>query len=170
MIRGGEGADTIISNSGTTNGTISGGKGNDRISNWGGAASMVGGGGNDSIWGDAGNDTLSGGSDNDRLYGDAGNDLLKGGTGNDSLWGGDGSDTFIYSSGDGKDVILGFDSGDLLQITGAFTASYNISKKEIYFNVGSTTKAITLTDFGSTTTFHVNSDTYQISGNQFKKR
>lgn len=170
LIRGGEGADTIISNSGTTNVTISGGKGNDRISNWGGAASMVGGGGNDSIWGDAGNDTLSGGSDNDRLYGDAGNDLLKGGTGNDSLWGGDGSDTFIYSSGDGKDVIFGFDSGDLLQITGAFTASYNISKKEIYFNVGSTTKAITLTDFGSTTTFHVNSDTYQISGNQFKKR
>ena len=76
----------------------------------------------------------------------------------------------MYSNGDGKDIIHGFESGDLLQITGTFSASYNKSKKEIAFKVGSTANAITLTDFGTTTSFHVNNDTYQLQNNTLSKK
>ncbi len=95
-------------------------------------------------------------------------DTLTGGKGNDSLWGGGGDDTFIYSSGDGKDVIVGFEDDDLLEITGTFTGTYNKSKKEVYFKVGSTANAITLKNF-TATTFNVNDDTYKISGTKLVK-
>ena len=143
------------------------------------ANSIIGGKGADTLNGGNGNDTLTGGNGNDKLYGDNGNDVLRGGNGNDSLWGGlgndtlfgdAGNDTFIYKNGDGKDVISGFESGDLLSITGTFSASYNKSKKEIYFKVGSTANAITLNNFGSTTTFHVNNDTYQLKNNALTKK
>ncbi|MBE8953605.1 MAG: calcium-binding protein [Quinella sp. 1Q7] len=130
--------------------------------------SITGGKKNDSLYGGKGNDSISGGKGADKLYGDAGNDTLYGGAGNDSLWGGAGNDTFIYTRGDGKDVISGFESGDLLQITDAFTASYNSSKKSIAFKVGS--GSVTLKNFGSTTTFHVNDDTYQLSGGKLNKK
>ena len=159
--------------------TILGGNGDDTITNWGAAASMNGGAGNDLIWGDSGKDTLSGGSNNDKLHGEEGNDKLYGGTGNDTLWGGSGndslwgnagSDTFIYAQGEGKDVIFGFENADLLQITGTFSASYSKAKKEIYFDVGTTTNAITLKDFGSTSTFNVNGTNYKISGTKLVKK
>ncbi len=105
------------------------------------------------------------------IKGGSGNDTLTGGKGNDSLWGNGGNDTFIYSSGDGKDVIYGFGNNDLLQITGGtVTASYNSSKKEVAFKVGSTSDAITLKSFGTTTTFHVNSTTYQLSGGKLTQK
>ena len=168
--------------------TISGGSKNDSLYGGAGSDSILGGKGNDKLYGEAGddilkggagNDTLSGGKGNDLLYGDAGNDLLKGGASNDSLWGGAGNDTlyvdagadtFIYSSGEGKDVIFGFDKNDMLQITGTFSASYNKSKKEIAFKVGSTKNAITLKDFGSTSTFNVNGFDYKISGSKLVKK
>ena len=140
---------------------------------------ILGGSGNDSLYGGAGNDSLSGNAGNDKLYGQdgkdvlrggSGNDTLTGGKGNDSLWGDAGKDTFIYGSGDGKDVIYGFENDDLLKITGKFSASYNSSKDEVYFKVGTTAKAITLSDF-TATSFHVNSATYQInSKNKFVKK
>ncbi len=90
--------------------------------------------------------------------------------GNDSLWGNAGADTFIYSDGDGKDVIFGFADDDLLQITGTFSASYSKSKAEVYFKVGTTSKAITLSNF-TATTFHINDNTYGINGkNKFVKK
>ena len=125
--------------------------------------SLYGGSGNDSILGGKGNDKLYGQSGNDKLYGGSGNDTLIGGKGNDSLWGDAGKDTFIYSSGDGKDVIYGFDNNDMLKITGKFSASYSKSKGEVYFKVDSTSKAITLKNF-TATSFNVNGDTYKISG------
>lgn len=117
----------------------------------------------------ADNSTISGTKGNDKLVGTDDNDTLTGGAGNDSLWGGGGDDTFIYNRGDGKDVIFGFDDGDLLQITGTFSAKYNKTKKEIAFKVGSTTNAITLRDF-TATTFNVNGDIYAISDNRFTKK
>ena len=74
-----------------------------------------------------------------------------------------GADTFIYESGQGKDVIFGFENTDMLEITGAFSASYNKSKKEIYFKVDSTAEALTLKNF-TATTFNVNGTNYKISG------
>ena len=95
---------------------------------------------------------------------------LTGGKGNDSLWGGGScKDTFIYASGDGKDVIYGFDNNDLLKITGSFSGTYNKSKKEVYIKVGSTANAITLKDF-SATTFNVNNTNYKISGSALVKK
>lgn len=51
----------------------------------------------------------------------------------------------------------------MLKITGAFSASYNRSKGEISFKVGSTNDAITLKNF-DISTFNVNGDIYKISG------
>ena len=58
----------------------------------------------------------------------------------------------------------------MLKITGTFAGTYNKSKKEIYFKVGSTANAITLKDFGSTSTFNVNGTNYKISGSKLVKK
>lgn len=122
-------------------------------------------------------DTLTVAANNANVDAGAGNDVvtvsglkvtLNGEAGNDSLRSEAGADTL--SGGKGDDVIYGFENNDLLQITGVFSASYNSSKKEIAFKVGNTANAITLTDFGKTTTFHVNNDTYQISGTKLIKK
>ena len=129
---------------------------------------IVGGTKADTLLGGKGDDSIIGGKGADKLYGGAGNDTLTGGKGNDSLWGDAGKDTFIYNAGDGKDVISGFENDDLLKITGTFSApTYNASKNSIAFKVGS--GSVTLRDFGTTTTFHVNDDTYQLSGNKLSK-
>ena len=134
------------------------------------ANTITGGSKNDTIYGKAGNDSILGNAGNDKLYGGKGNDTLTGGKGNDSLWGNAGKDTFIYAKGDGKDVIYGFDNTDMLKITGTFAGTYNKSKKEVYFKVGSTANAITLKDFGSTSTFNVNGTNYKISGSKLVKK
>ena len=144
--------------------TLNGSSNSDYLVGNSGNDIISGGAGNDSITGGAGNDSLLGDAGNDLIWGGKGNDSLLGGKGNDSLWGDAGNDTFIYSNGEGKDVIYGFENNDLLKITGVFSASYNKSKKEIAFKVGSTANAITLKDFGSTTTFNVNNTTYKLSG------
>lgn len=113
--------------------------------------------------------TITGGSGKDSIYGGSGNDSILGGKGNDKLYGQAGNDTFIYAKGDGKDIIYGFANDDMLKITGAFSAFYNKSKKEIYFTVGSTSNVITLKDFGSTSTFNVNGKNYKISGTKLVK-
>ena len=119
------------------------------------------------IFGNDKANSIFGGTRRDELHGGAGNDTLWGGKGNDSLWGDAGADTFIYNNGDGKDVIYGFENNDLLEITGAFTTSYNSSKNEIAFQVGS--GSITLKDF-TATTFNVNGDRYKISGSSLVKK
>ncbi|MBR6888267.1 MAG: hypothetical protein IKN16_07445, partial [Selenomonadaceae bacterium] len=93
---------------------------------------------------------------------------LWGGKGNDTLWGDDGADKFFYAKGDGKDIIYGFDSKDTLTFDNlAFTASYDKSKDMITFKVSG--GSVTLKDF-TATTFHINSDTYKISGSKLVKQ
>lgn len=176
-IIGGKGSDTV--NGGAGNDTLTGGKGNDTLLGGADADILKGEDDNDKLYGEAGNDTLDGGKGNDELYGGAGNDCLvggkgsdtlTGGKGNDSLWGNAGVDTFIYGKGDGQDIIYGFDKTDLLQITGTFSTSYSKAKKEIYFDVGTTTNAITLKDFDSTASFNVNGTNYKISGTKLIKK
>ena len=176
-VKCGSGNDTI--NGGAGNDKIYGNAGNDSLVGGSGADTLSGGAGNDKLYGNAGNDSLvggdgkdnlSGGAGNDKIYGGKGNDTLTGGKGNDSLWGDAGKDKFIYAKGDGKDVIYGFDNIDMLKITGTFAGTYNKSKKEVYFKVGSTANAITLKDFGSTSTFNVNGTNYKISGSKLVKK
>ena len=57
------------------------------------------------IFGQGGNDNISGGGGNDQLYGQAGNDALAGDGGDDYLAGGAGNDQYVYSRGDGHDVV-----------------------------------------------------------------
>ncbi len=144
---------------------------NDPIENYGDNVTINAGAGNDSIynsWGDS--VSIAGGAGNDKISLDNSDAVtINGGKGNDSLWGSYGDETFIYASGDGKDVIFGFDEDDLLQITGTFSTSLNKAKTEIYFKVGSTAKAITLKDF-SATTFNVNGDSYEVSGTKLVKK
>ena len=173
-LSGGAGNDTLLGEAGNDklygnegNDSILGGKGNDTLSGYSGNDKLYGGDGNDSILGGAGKDYLSGDAGADKLYGGAGNDSLIGGKGNDSLWGDAGKDTFIYASGDGQDIIYGFDDDDMLKITGDFTASYSKSKKEIAFTVGKTESAITLKDF-TATSFNINGKNYKISGKTLK--
>ena len=130
---------------------------------------IAGGSGNDTLYGGAGNDSLAGNAGNDIIYGGAGNDSLWGNAGNDTLYGDAGADVFNYSNGEGKDVISGFENSDMLKITGTFSATYNSSKKEIYFKVASTSNAITLKNF-SATTFNVNGDSYKISSTKLVKK
>lgn len=167
-LSGGKDNDVLVG--GIGNDTLCGDSGDDVLAGWDGKDILIGGSGNDSLWGDAGNDSLSGGKGNDLLDGGDGADTLSGGTGNDSLWGNAGADTFIYGKGDGQDIIYGFEKTDLLQITGTFSASYSKAKKEIYFDVGTTTNAITLKDFGSTSTFNINGTNYKISGTKLAKK
>ena len=111
---------------------LKGGGGHDTLSGGGEADKLHGGDGNDTLGArpatdlnddgdtadpgeaaltDAGNDMLYGDAGNDKLYGGAGNDTLDGGAGNDDLTGGDGDDTFVFSPGNGDDVILSFVAG-----------------------------------------------------------
>ncbi len=120
------------------------------------------------IQGGSKNDTLYGGKGNDSILGNAGNDKLYGGAGNDSLWGDAGADVFYYAKGDGNDVICGFDSKDTLTLDNLdFTASYNSKNQAVTLKVSN--GSITLKDF-TATTFHINDDTYKISGSKFAKQ
>ncbi|MBB5695141.1 VCBS domain-containing protein [Muricoccus pecuniae] len=99
------------------NDTLLGGTGNDTL--WGGtgADSLDGGNNDDTLYGEADNDTLVGGENNDTLWGGSGADFLSGGNnedrlaggvGDDRLNGGKGDDVFVFSKGDGRDVIEDF--------------------------------------------------------------
>ena len=101
------------------------------------------------------------------IFGGSKNDTLIGGKGNDSLWGNGGADKFIYTAGDGKDIIFGFDSKDTLTLDNlTFTTAYSKSKGTITFNVEG--GSVVLKDF-TASTFHINDDTYKISGSKLKK-
>ena len=177
-INGGDGKDTLdggkgndILLGGAGNDSLNGGKGNDTLDGGAGADKLLGNAGNDSLNGGKGNDTLDGGADSDRLYGGAGNDCIKGGTGKDSLWGDDGADKFFYAKGDGNDIIYGFDSKDTLTLDNitfkTSMATYDKSKGTLTLNVSG--GSVTLKDF-TATTFHINNDTYKISGTTLKKQ
>lgn len=64
--------------------------------------------GDDLLDGGRGNDLLSAGAGDDTVIGGEGNDVITGGLGRDELLGGKGNDTYIFSRGDGEDVIHDF--------------------------------------------------------------
>lgn len=101
VIRGGEGADTLI-----------GGEGNDDIYGETGEDRLVGGLGNDSLKGGAGDDTVFGGVGNDTLDGGADDDYLNGQSGWDKLVYGD------LATGQRLSVDLSTHSGKVLSASG----------------------------------------------------
>ncbi|NVO24333.1 hypothetical protein [Donghicola mangrovi] len=132
-----------------------GGDGNDRISGGGGNDSAAGGDGKDQLYGGTGKDVLKGGAGADKLYGgdgndalggeggadllfgNRGNDILRGGDYRDTLVGGEGNDTlvgdtgpdvFVFSAGDGRDVIRDFELGmDRLSFDGLKARDLHLS-------------------------------------------
>lgn len=62
--------------------------------------------GDDIIEAGFGDDELQGGDGNDTLDGGGGADILNGGVGDDQLKGGSGNDAYLWSLGDGDDVIV----------------------------------------------------------------
>ena len=107
-LNGGAGSDLL--NNGTTfvsggeNVTMSGGAGDDSLNNhWGEKVSMSGGDGSDTLYTNAASVTMNGGAGSDRisLTVAARNTLIE------------------YKSGDGNDLITGFDENDTLNLSGA---------------------------------------------------
>ena len=128
--------------------TIIGSTGNDLITTHGKKISIKGGKGNDSI----------------KIFGSA--TTVTGGKGNDTLWGSSYADSFVYTSGDGKDVIYGFDDKDTLTLDSLdFISSYKNNSLALTVNGG----AVTFKDF-TATTFNINGDAYKISGAKLVKK
>ena len=68
--------------------------------------------------GGEGNDDITGNETGNLLFGNAGNDVIRGRGGNDILRGGAGNDTYVWSFGDGRDVVReqGSDGIDIIQL------------------------------------------------------
>ena len=107
VIDGGEGRDTILGGAGDDE--ISGGGGRDWIAGGRGYDLIDGGDGRDTIFGGGGGDRIDGGDGRDWISGGSGDDMIAGGLGDDDIRGGSGDDTIFFASGDGEDVIRGFD-------------------------------------------------------------
>ena len=135
-ISGGSGRD-YITNSGD-GATIEGGSGNDLIRNQSGARiSINAGDGNDSIYGTYYGSTILGGAGNDSIMTDGSSVTIRGGAGNDTLGGSNSYKTFLYSSGDGNDVITNFGTGDALAIADGEVSSVYISSDDWIIEVTS---------------------------------
>ena len=141
------------------NDTLYGGKGND---------TLYGGAGKDKLYGQDDDDYLSGDKGNDKLYGGAGNDTLWGGTGNDTLWGDAGNDTFIYNKGDGKDTIMDYQSGDLLQIVNGTFSKSKYSNGTLTLTIGN--GSVIFKNVSTSTGFSINDKSYEISGSKLKRK
>jgi Ca2+-binding RTX toxin-like protein len=115
QIFGGTGDDSIqASGSGDY---ITGGSGDDTITTTGsGNDTIQGGSGNDTITIGGSNNSVQGGSGNTFIQGGQGNDTVVAGTGNTTIAGGAGNETFVFNSNGGKNVVMNFHDGDVLQI------------------------------------------------------
>ena len=104
VMQGTEGDDSdLVGTSGDD--VIDGKAGDDNIRGEWGNDTLIGGLGNDTVAGGYGDDIITGGEGDDILSGDYGEDVLTGGLGNDELHGGHHNDTYVFSAGDGQDVI-----------------------------------------------------------------
>ena len=71
-----------------------------------------------------------------------------------------------YTSGDGDDIIYGFDNKDTLTLDGLdFKTSYSKKNNAVSFKFDD--GSVTLKEF-SATTFHVNNSMYKITNGKFK--
>lgn len=160
-LEGADDANHLVGNAGIN--TIRGMGGNDLIEGGGNAGDVLdGGNGNDtitgagSLLGGAGDDSLNGGTGNDDLNGGDGNDTLKGGVGNDMLTGGAGNDVYLFSRGDGQDMVSDHDSAlgnvDTVRF-GAGIAANDITFKrqgnDLILGIVGTSEQLTISGWGA---------------------
>ena len=130
LVRAGAGNDWVEGGDGAD--TLEGGSGDDYLIGGDDADSLVGGQGNDTLLGGAGNDSLVGGGGDSWLEGNEGDDDLTLGAG-DIAFGGSGDDRFVVYGNSleaGEEITvnggaLDQDAGDLLEIRGGGTVSYD---------------------------------------------
>ena len=140
-LSGGAARDFLWGNAG--NDMLSGGDGHDFLFGGRGNDKLDGGTGRDLLDGGSGNDTIFGGADNDKIRAGSGDDIVAGGAGRDQINLGKGADAFVFSSGDGRDIIRGFDADD--------TARLNVDGLEDYKDLLDTayeTRSGTVFDLG----------------------
>ncbi|MFK0207727.1 calcium-binding protein [Agrobacterium sp. NPDC090283] len=132
------------------------GAGNDIAYGRGGDDEIRGDAGEDQLYGNEGNDTLSGGDGNDLLEGNEGADRLSGNVGDDLLSGGKGADTYVYTRGDGSDIISGegdfVNEADVLHLTDILESDVSVSRtgNDLIIAINGTAETITVTgQFGS---------------------
>ncbi|HBS58919.1 MAG TPA: hypothetical protein DEA44_06620, partial [Firmicutes bacterium] len=123
---------------------------------------ITGNSGNNILEGDFGNDVLSGEAGNDSLYGGLGEDILKGGTGNDFLEGGYGRDVYMYTVGDGNDVINNYEAGwlnstDTLQFQNLVLAGIEFTrdKNDLVCTITSTGETVRVTNWMVSSNYQV---------------
>lgn len=144
VILGEDGDDLLIGNAGRD--TLEGDDGEDVLDGGRGDDVLGGGDGDDIAAGGAGRDVVDGGDGNDILRGEAGNDTVVGGAGNDTLSGGSGKDVFVFESGFGKDVVLGFQKGvDTLEIEANINGLPITSAADLAGYVGGSASSATIT-------------------------
>jgi Ca2+-binding RTX toxin-like protein len=90
--------------------------GDDEIFGGHGSQLLLGGHGAETLVGGTGDQLLFGNKGDDLLIAGTGNQILAGGAGDDALVAGTGHDTFVFGSGGGRDVVMDFQDGDVLQI------------------------------------------------------
>jgi Ca2+-binding RTX toxin-like protein len=86
------------------------------------------------IAGNAGSNPLFGRGGADTILGGAGADSITGGTGSDQLTGGIGADRFIFTRGDGSDVVTDFGAGgehDVLDLSGFYAAGLTATLSQV---------------------------------------
>lgn len=147
--------DDDVIEAGAGDDSVAAGAGNDQVAGGAGGDTIHGGAGDDYLRGEADNDSLIGGQGNDTLIGGEGDDSLVGGGGDSWLEGNDGADDFFLGAGDiafggsgddrfdinratleaGAEMTLdggstGEDQGDVLEIHGAATITYDADDAE----------------------------------------
>jgi hypothetical protein len=124
----GAGHDTLDALDSTSDLTVFGKNGADRIETGDGDDRIFAGSGDDRVFSGDGRDVVSGGSGDDAIDAGAGDDVLKGDAGDDQLFaaagfdivtGGAGADTFFFGPTSDLDVILDFDitEGDVIDLS-----------------------------------------------------
>ncbi|MBD3880097.1 MAG: hypothetical protein SR1Q5_10570, partial [Quinella sp. 1Q5] len=149
--------------------------GNDYIDNNGDNVTINAGAGNDIFQGDGGNYTVDGGSDNDtiRTWEEGANISVNGGEGDDCFHNNAHKTTII--GGDGNDFVgnWGSNAHHVKIDTGDGNDSIDNKAMDVMISGGAGNDlfdngSITFKEF-TATTFHIDNDTYKISGSKLKK-
>ncbi|MEN6374581.1 MAG: calcium-binding protein [Smithella sp.] len=168
VITSGAGDDVISSGAGndqiwggTGRDEIYSGAGDDQLYDEGGDSIIYGGEGNDWLQTTDGNAYLDGGAGDDTLLGGTGNDTIYGGTESDYLQGNSGNDTYIFSRGDGSDIIQNYaddywTSIDTLQF-GADINDVTVTKEnnDLRIGINETTDSILIWDWFSGSPYQI---------------
>ena len=98
-----------------------------------------------------GDDIITGSDYNDTINGGDGSDTIEGGLGNDKLTGGKDADKFIFSQGDGADIITDATSEDSIVLTDVSSDKLYFLKNgnnlQIRYNIDNNNDSITINNY-----------------------